>query len=276
MPTLAVIHLVRAKNGPETLRRFLASYDRFPGGIDHDLWIVFKGFKRSAELAESQAMLKKYPHRSLFVRDIGYDMRPYYVAAQRTGSTYNCFLNSFSVLKDEFWLRKLHHGISQKGVGMVAATGSYESHYSNVLAQPPDGSRNSLLRRSVRQIRLPIYRTLFDPFPNEHLRLNAFILAGNCLATIRLPPMRCKFDGHRFESGKDGVARKIQSMNLRMLVVGKDGTLYETQEWSRSSTFRQGNQENLLVADKQTEAFNTADDDTRRALTRATWGEEAL
>lgn len=44
--SVAVVHLVRAKNGIAPFRSFLQSYARKSVGLPHDLVIVFKGFYR--------------------------------------------------------------------------------------------------------------------------------------------------------------------------------------------------------------------------------------
>jgi hypothetical protein len=44
----------------------------------------------------------------------------------------------------------------------------------------------------------------------------------------------------------------------------------------KSNTFRQNRQENLLIADKQTEIFDRSDPDGRAALTRLAWGDYTL
>ena len=50
MKELCLVHLARACNGIEPFRRFLDSYRDNPGGIDHDLLVVFKGFERQEEI----------------------------------------------------------------------------------------------------------------------------------------------------------------------------------------------------------------------------------
>jgi len=65
------------------------------------------------------------------------------------------------------------------------------------------------------------------------------------------------------------------SRGLNVLVVGKDGVGYEKEDWTRSNTFRIGEQKNLLVADNQTRLFKTADAETKRRLAACAWGARA-
>ncbi len=84
-----------------------------------------------------------------------------------------------------------------------------------------------------------------------------------------------KTHAYKFENGKNGLTRQVVRMGLQALVVGKDGRAYETDYWHLSGTFRQGNQENLLIADNQTDAYALADQITKHMLTKRSWGEGA-
>jgi hypothetical protein len=96
MSEVAIVYLARARSGLESLRRFLRSYERYPGGLEHDLVVVFKGFSQQAELAEWRTALSRFPHRELRMSDFGFDIRAYSLAARRLPHRYLCFLNSFS------------------------------------------------------------------------------------------------------------------------------------------------------------------------------------
>ena len=104
MSDICVVHLVRKKNGMEPFRLFLESYLKYPAGVDHDLLILYKGFYRKADISPFEELLKDVPHSFLMVADFGFDLRPYFVAAEKHDSKYFCFLNSFSVVLDKDWL----------------------------------------------------------------------------------------------------------------------------------------------------------------------------
>jgi hypothetical protein len=67
----------------------------------------------------------------------------------------------------------------------------------------------------------------------------------------------------------------ILRAGLRPLVVGKDGRCYEKEEWHTSNTFWQGDQQNLLVADNQTNDYQNGSAERRLFLSRYAWGENA-
>lgn len=279
MGHICVAHLVRAKNGIQPLQIFLETYGRNRGGVEHDFLIIFKGFPGEKEPAEYEQQLADYPHRSLFVDDFGYDITSYFIAAQNLEYPYFCFLNSYSLILDENWLIKMYRYISENDVGLVGATGSYESIYSDFAEQyrimMTIPSYRRLDRRLRMCFRLTQYKSYFLRFPNYHIRTNAFMIRGPLMKKIRLRKIQTKMDAWRHESGKDSLTQQVLQMNLRVLVVGKDGRGYEKEEWFQSNTFWQGNQGNLLIADNQTNEYSKGDFEAKRRHSRLAWGNNA-
>jgi hypothetical protein len=115
----------------------------------------------------------------------------------------------------------------------------------------------------------------FPPFPNPHIRTNAFMGARATLLRLRLGPMRTKFSAYKFESGIDSMTNQMLRLGLRVLVVGRDGEGYPPERWPASNTFWQSRQENLLVGDNQTEAFLASDPIWAAKLSFSAWGELA-
>jgi hypothetical protein len=74
------------------------------------------------------------------------------------------------------------------------------------------------------------------------------------------------------ESGYESVTNQILASGLRPVIVDCNGMVFEREEWPFSKTFRQSNQENLMVNDNQTEAYSTADTVYRAELSRRAWG----
>jgi vancomycin permeability regulator SanA len=56
--------------------------------------------------------------------------------------------------------------------------------------------------------------------------------------------------------------------------VGRDGRVFEIENWGTSNIFRQGKQENLLVADNQTRQYDRAEDGEKKYLTEVAWGKD--
>jgi hypothetical protein len=134
MSNIGVVHLVRESNGIEPFKNFIYSYAKYRSGIKHELVIIYKGFPGKEAAAAHEELLKNFPHRMIFVEDRGFDIDAYFAAVKTFNFSYYCFLNSFSVLLDHDWLLKLHSHATKKNVGLVGATGSYESLRSIFMA----------------------------------------------------------------------------------------------------------------------------------------------
>ena len=288
MHELCVVHLVRIHNGIDPFRRFLESYRANPGGIDHDLLITFKGFSDPGDLQEFAKLLTPFRHLTLEVPDDGFDITAYLASVLRYVDRYRyfCFLNSYSVILDRDWLEKLHRYIVQPGIGMVGATGSWQSHRGNIptwllpfaIVKNFFQTRREggFLKRTggalVSCLQDGSYLFDFHPFPNCHLRTNAIMISGELMLRIKCPSMRSKRDAYRFESGKNGLTMQIVREGKRVLVVGKDGMAYEQNAWHESKTFWQSEQENLLVADNQTRDYAEGSFSRREYLRLTAWG----
>ncbi len=265
----------------------------FPAEAEHDLLILFKGFDFAQARTEYQQLLAPFQHISMDMPDEGVDITAYMAAVKTYVSNYRyfCFLNSYSLIQDTGWLRKLYTHISDTAVGLVGASGSWVSHRTNVLAhlQNPaaylrskknniaadnvvsakKGARIASLLEFV--LHMPTYLTAFDPWPNYFIRTNGFMVSGELLLTLGLPKVKTKLDAYRFESGKEGLTRKILGLGKAVKVVGKDGKAYDKEAWDRSNTLFQSEQENLLIADNRTNEYQFGTAERRLYLSAKAW-----
>ena len=223
MPEICVAHLVREKNGIGPFKRFMESYDSNRGGIEHDLLIVFKGFHGGTDLAEYDGLLKRFPHKRLFVKDFGFDIRPYFVAARAFDYKYFCFLNSYSVIMDKEWLLKMYRHVSSEGVGIVGATGSYQSMFNDYMRFFEAWKKIKSLKRYRgilrRWFKQPYFYLVwqkrkldFPSYPNYHIRTNAFMLPRDVMLRLRKSLILRKFDAYRFESGRNSLTRQVMRL----------------------------------------------------------------
>jgi hypothetical protein len=262
---------VRACNGIEPLKRFLTSYKYYSSGLEHDLFFIIKGFGENEISSEMDLLLNQYEHQRINVPDEGYDIGSYMVAAQILENEFLCFFNSFSEILGDNWLEKIYRNISTNECGMVSATGSWESQYTNFLVI----NRRFLIHKWIDKIKAFQIKTHFLPFPNPHLRTNGFCISRKLFLEVTQGcTFKNKNDTILFESSREGMSKKIVSRGLQLIVVGRDGRGFFPDEWSISGTFRQGEQENLLVADNQTRIYADADNSDRIILSRFAWGEE--
>lgn len=298
-PEIGVVHLIRRRNGLAPFERFLASYQEHPAGVPHDLILIFKGFPFGRGTEAYDQMLADVPHRRMYLADYGLDLRPYFKAVAMLEHRYLCFLNSFSRILVSDWLAKLYRWVTVQGVGVVGATASYQSFSTN------SAERERMLREMdfVARLRWRIGHMLgdarprfvvqraaawlfcelglwdparyFPPFPNYHIRTNAFMASRETLARMRVGPIFFKLSAYMFESGHNSLTGQIMRLGQRPLMVGRNGEAYEKEHWHFANTFWQGRQENLLVADNQTDTYALTDVAGRAELSRLAWGEYA-
>lgn len=272
---IAVVHLARAANGFEPFARFLDSYQKHAAGMEHELVIVFKGFSNDVKLGVFRERLAGLAHREIRVTESGLDLDAYGYCARHLEHVYLCFLNTFSVLQSDGWLAKLGTALSE-GVGLVGATGSFESMYSDLMSrqqQEGGGPLHTRARKAWKRFRKGL---VFGPFPNPHLRTNAFMISGELMRRLWPRKIGRKRAAHALESGKQSITRRVQKLGLKVLIVGRDGVGYEPDRWPVSGIFWQAEQENLLVSDNQTQRYIKANPCVRINLARMAWQSGAL
>jgi hypothetical protein len=220
--------------------------------------IAFNGFKQGVHVAEIEKPLSDVEHGALRIPRPKLDLAAYIAVARQIESPLLCFLNSYSELLDAGWLGKLAEHVQMPGVGLVGATGSYERLMGG-----------SKLSRFVTS-------RWFDPFPNPHVRTNAFMMRREMMLSLDWSEVRTKLGAWRLESGKRSVTKQIWEHGLEPLVVGRDGKSYSSDLWYESKTFRSGGQQNLLVADNRTRQFARADPAEQRRLAELAWGKRRV
>jgi hypothetical protein len=259
VPEVCVVHLVWAPLGADPLRRFVQSYRAVPSGRDHVLLVILNGFSEGPALEAARAELADVEHEDLLLDEPMQDLAAYRAGAEHTTARTLCFLNSHSELIAGSWLALLHDQLQVPGVGVVGASGSHESVYSDT----------PLPLKPLRWRQYPA-------FPNPHLRTNAFMLERDLMLELDWRVGRSKASAHRLESGAHGITRQIVARGAEARVVGRDGEGYEPEAWPTSRTYRSGAQENLLVADNRTRQYAEADVQRRQQLARMAWGDAAL
>ncbi len=229
---IAVAFLARGANeGWRTsCERFLVSYRRFCPGIDHSLYVIFKGFPDTNTLNKAVNLFRCVDYKPVFLNDDSLDIGAYIEWANQIDEDQICVLNTMSEILAENWLKKLALNLALPSVGLVGATGSYESLNANLPA--------------------------FPVFPNIHIRSNAFMIDRDVFCYLtKGQVIGNKIDAFNFESGPQSMTRQILASGKEVLVVGRNGRGYSPKWWPTSDTFRLGTQSNLLVADNQTRKF---------------------
>lgn len=274
--TIAVVYLARGKeNGIFAARQFFESYDNRHAGVDHNLYVICKGWSDEDKKKELRNLAKAHNAVIFDQADDGYDWGAYFRAVLKIKEDYVMFLNSHSKIIGDNWLSKLLFGISKKSIGIIGVTGSFSSWVDWTVC-PPFNFTSSLnyplrLLRSIASC--IIHRGKYNQFPNIHLRSNAFLIRTNLFkefANLRAIPKK-KSDSHQLESGVLGLSNFIRSKNLDIYICNISGHLLPPQEWALGELFRSGSQKNLLIEDNQTNAYRDANATKKHFLEYKSW-----
>ena len=292
-PRIAVFHLVRQQNNISLFKNFIQSYLRFESGSDHQLIIIFKGFSEPSEIEAYTELLVNIPHIKFEVSDQGFDITAYDKASRHFFGQYDyyCFLNSHSIILASEWLGKLVTEIEKPNVGMVGATGSYQSHRGSarfflIILSALQFSLFSLFKNelSFRAKLLEIksisqhlmFLTHFTQFPNPHLRTNGFLIRPRDMVNSLRNKIKTKKDAYIYESGKSGLSNYIVNQGLKLVVVGQNGKGYNVDEWKNSQVYVDREQENLLISDNMTRRYAQKNNEDRQNLKNMCWSPVAL
>jgi hypothetical protein len=246
---LCVVYLAWTPYGIDRAEDFLSSYRAHRAGAPHRLLLLLAGPEQ--DRAPWRRLFAAVPHEVL-ERGEGMDLGHYRAAVDRVAAARYCFLNTVSTILVDDWLGRLERALLAPGVGMVGATGSYES---------PNAVRPGPLRR---------LRPGFEPFPNPHLRTNGFAMERRLILELEWGTELTRAETVMLEGGGRSLTRQVRERGLEALVVGRDGA-YPPARWRQSATFRSGGQANLLLADNRTRHYQEAGPLVRRGLAWLAW-----
>lgn len=271
---VAVLYIAFKEYGLSALNEFLSSYRNTSAGLPHQLHIALKGFSDPYERQQYMDATRGLDCKCVDVENAGYDIGTYREFVSITDYPYYFFLNSKSRILSDNWLAKVYRHACLPNVGLAGATASFESLLTDHLQQRQDAAGRwwpwrEIVRYSwLNELR---HRLYFPAFPNPHLRTNAFMIRREEFLKLQHRPIVNRIDAARFENGRNSISRQIKDMGLDVLVVGHDGDAYGIDKWSKSGTFWQGNQANLLVADNQTEKYDLSSDIEKKTLSAKAW-----
>ena len=312
---IAVVHLVWGPLGPQPLRRFLRSYREHQAGIEHQLVILFNGVASDqrpglrAELSGFEHELVELPEPVqdlaaywLAAERLEHDTLCFLNSHSRIQvDRWLCLLEEALNQPDVGLVGASGSWASQASLArfLTGLPSPYKSLWGSrssvvqVLEEiergragqgdssssaSPLGALTPLAR--LRAALLDAPRTLqllatFPQFPVPHLRTNGFMLARELMIGLRGFSPREKLQAYALESGRRSLTRQVEARGLRTVVVDRSGRTYEESDWPASATFWQGAQQGLLVADNQSDLYQSGDNERRQLLSRYAWGDRA-
>jgi hypothetical protein len=248
--TIAVAYIARGADEGWLLSfsRFINSYKHNSAGINHSLYVIFKGFVNKTDLEVAEAIFSSIPYKPIYLGDESLDIGAYIEWANMIKEDLICVFNTASEILAPDWLLKLSLNLALPNVGLVGATASYES--------------------------LNGWMSAFPKFPCIHLRSTAFMIDRMSFLSITKDfKITSKEDAFHFESGPKSITRQVLAKGKGVLLVGRNGRGYSPEFWAMSDTFRQGTQKNLLIADNQTRDFSSFTWYGRWECVIRTWGD---
>ena len=243
---IAVLYLCRFANPPQASQKFLESLLRHPAGANFDLVYLLKGFPEGQSDPALTAMKDRLPCPASEVRvsDEFYMINALFEGAAQVPHQYIFPLSSWSVILADNWLAPFAFAFERvPGCVVAGATGSYDPAY-------PGG-----------------------PYPNLHIRTSAFLIERTTFLALDRGRLKTKNDNYHFESGLHSMTRQLLANGGKAVVVGRNNQYWLADDWPKSHTFSSGQQENLLIADNQTESYEGARLEERKEIAKRTWGD---
>lgn len=248
MPSVAIVYLDRWGNPPRFAQTFLDSLLSFPAGAEFDIIWQMKGYPEGANSTVLNAFKPRFQGKiyEQHYSDNLYQFSLALDAAQTFEYDYFLFFISWSRIIGPNWL-KFYFDVfaTYPDCGIVGASASYE-------------------------------RLLPDQaFPNPHIRTNAYMVARKLYLSLYFGILDNKAAGRFVEAGPNSITAQIRKVGLRPMLIDRDGTVFQIEDWPKSRTFRLGEQEGLLVADNQTDHFMSLSKPRRKHIVGEAWGNEA-
>lgn len=281
-PSVAVVYLARGLGaGVDAARQFFVSYDQHPSGISHELIVLVKGWENVDGLDEVLSMARSHNARVIELPDDGFDLGAYFRAAKKIPHEWCCFLNSFSCILHDNWLKLLHDVATRPGVGAVSCGGNWGTVTNfwddQVFAALKYAKLKTLFHLLKRACYIAFHFWPHIPaFPNPHIRTNAFMTQRKLWLDFQAASFPAipvdKRDCYVLEHGRKSFTRFIVSKGLSAFILGADGKIFTPNQSLESGTFAVPGLPNLLIGDNQTEAYLSSPEARRREVEYWIWG----
>jgi hypothetical protein len=261
MINVAVIYIFRGAdiNNVKYLNDFQKAIKKYRSGIEFQLIVAIKGCSVEQEEIVKRTLSFSDP---IFFHcvDHNFDIGTYQEILQKFKYENFIMMNSSSRPLADNWILEMFKAINVQNTGLVGTMGSYESLAVKNLHGTISNKDN------------------FNLFPNPHVRTTGFIIKRDIFngVTKNIKNFRNKMDAYKFESGKKNLTKEILELGLKVLIINSEFKLFEINDWKRSKTFRQFNQEKLLIMDKISSNYEKMSDNLKFIKTIQTWGDSIL
>jgi hypothetical protein len=280
MNSIGLVYLFYTPYGIRYLKMFLESLAKCNSLSSIDVYIIVKGDVNKWELNQINEYLRYCDIKAQITMydESGYDLDAYLYISSKIQNTNTLFFNTKSKILNQSFLIYLLE-LSEKKNTIVSSTSSFQSHYSTVFQTNKwYWEFNKSFSFNFRKYKLFAkaffyWQWLFPKFPNPHIRTNAFMVNREAFLKLKIKlPLKNKFAAYLLESGRSSITNQFMKMGYSVGVLDKHGKIWDLKECHKSNTFWQGNQENLLVADNQTEIYANATEQEKKQMQYLAWG----
>lgn len=227
------------------VENFLALYNKYPAGIEHELVILAKNWSDDKAFDKLCNLAKDNGLKVIYLPDDGFDIGAYFRASDILKSEYVYFIGSNIEICAENWLKYSYEAFKKdKSIGLVGAMGSYEEGRSGI-------------------------------FPNPHIRTTCFMIKNelfNKYANSQKFP-QTKEDTWDLEHCKNSLSNFVVNSGLSLVVVNSDGEIFYPDSWPYSETYISNNNAKKIMSDKWARRYETAEDDFKPFIEKTVWGE---
>jgi hypothetical protein len=285
--TSALVYLARGRDaGIEAARVFCESLDHArKGTAARPLYVLAKGWDDDPQGRRS--LQEQFAGSTLLdLPDDGFDLGAYFRALPTIAEDRLLVFNSFSRIDHPDCIDILLQRLEFPGVGLVGCTASWGSlrpsfrqnlAVARVIAAA-SGARAGVQHFIRKMVDYPVEardtRHAFPPFPNPHLRTNAFAIRRDLLHAFaaQSPIPSTKAEACALESGWGGLTRFVQARGFGVEVLSATGVPFGPDLFLESRTFRAGPGTRTLVAYNATRAYGAFSVTKKRLKEISAWG----
>jgi hypothetical protein len=240
----------------------------FNAGNKHLLIVCFKNFQSKKIISDWKKELVgiKYCAIEENYKKKDFDINSYHRVAKKYKDTVILFLNSYSCINADNWLRLITKHYGKKTI--VSCTGSNASLSSSYFR---GYFKKISFYKSLKYGFANLFR--FPIFPNPHLRTTAFLIKGSDFLSLKFKLFKTKLDTNIFESGRGGMTRQLKKRGFKIILAGKNGIGYEKESsWKTSEVYSFKDQKNLIISDNRTTNYARLSVKKKKAEVTHNWG----
>ena len=274
--TVSIIYLARGIDwGIDAPKKFFESYEKFSAGFKHNVYIAAKGWETLPEqYKELQILAQKHNAQIIDLPDDGFDFAAHKRVAEQIDSDYIlCLVTSCEIVCDN-WLQKLMKPMPEHSlVGVCGSWSKNEGRFRYEKEKLKSKCKTKNLYYRLKSLAIRIYQISdfinCGKFPNYWIRSSTFLVNRKQYLDFYKKEKFCKtkFDAYVIEQH---LSKKFKNKGLGICVVGRDGNIYEKENFDKSGTWY-SEFKNYIITDKQIKIYENSDEKRKRLMENACW-----